>query len=122
MPNTYHDFGDSKYDYDSRAYLIRETEQSEKFYINVYLDYAFCNEKPNLINQEDIEKIVFSAMAKTTSKSFDSLYKSMEKMAKDTFVEQDSREYDYLESPKLHLSKREAKTIYENESQVQNEV
>ena len=122
LPNTYHDYGDSKYDYDSRAYIIRETEQSEKSYINVYLDYAFCNEERNLINQDVLEKIVFSAMAKTTSKSFDSLYKAMEKMAKDTNVEQDSREYDYLESPKLHLSKRQAKTIYENANQVQNEI
>lgn len=102
----------NKYDFRDFEEMSKD-ENNRTCYSKFYPEFEYLNESDKPILQKTIESAVFEMISKTSEKSFDELYCLLERMAKETFLEQKSRKFrgSFCQENVL-LKKDEAYKIY----------
>ena len=99
------------YDFDE----IKKDSKGRQYYSRYYPMYEYMDEQDKPMPQQQLEKLVFTTMSKTTSKNFNELYKLFTKMANESYnAQQIERFKGSLNSNQLVLSKDEAEKIFDN--------
>lgn len=124
MPNDAHDKKRSKmYEYDCPEKVIFSNKKASIEIADDYLYSERYNHSKNQIDQLMIEKVYFNILKKSNKNaSFDEIYNILTKMVKDSFAEQEQREYEgNLISNKPLLSREEAAKDYKLDDNIEEE-